>query len=175
MPGAGGTNGTFRTMTGLLIERAYPEGCPGRGHSGRDQTRPSGPVRDAKDIVDELTSREVKLSIGVSVHDPTEADLIRARTRNAGRSEGGGPSPGKAAEALDGGTCRTLRGGALNRLPRHKTCRRRHKPFRGDTRVRFSPAKTPQLSAAAIHTHPECDAAPNSWRNPLVRQITTIR
>lgn len=55
-------------------------------------------LRDAKDIVDELTQREVKLSIGCSVHDPTdpvgrllfnvlamvaefEADLIRARTR----------------------------------------------------------------------------------------------
>jgi DNA invertase Pin-like site-specific DNA recombinase len=55
-------------------------------------------LRDAKDIVDELTRCEVKLSIGGSVHDPTdpvdrllfivlamvaefEADLIRARTR----------------------------------------------------------------------------------------------
>ena len=55
-------------------------------------------LRDAKDIVDELTCREVKLNIGGSVHDPTdpvgkllfnvlamvaefEADLIRARTR----------------------------------------------------------------------------------------------
>ena len=55
-------------------------------------------LRDAKDIVDELTGREVKLSIGGSVHDPIdpvgkllfnvlamvaefEADLIRARTR----------------------------------------------------------------------------------------------
>jgi DNA invertase Pin-like site-specific DNA recombinase len=55
-------------------------------------------LRDAKDIVDELTRREVKLSIGGSVHDSTdpvgkllfnvlamvaefEADLIRARTR----------------------------------------------------------------------------------------------
>src|SRR5680860_1250831 len=55
-------------------------------------------LRDAKDIVDDLTRREVKLSIGGSVHDPTdpvgrllfnvlamvaefEADLIRARTR----------------------------------------------------------------------------------------------
>ena len=55
-------------------------------------------LRDAKDIVDDLTQREVKLSIGGSVHDPTdpvgrllfnvlamvvefEADLIRARTR----------------------------------------------------------------------------------------------
>ncbi|WP_104125869.1 recombinase family protein [Cryobacterium sp. Y57] len=55
-------------------------------------------LRDAKDIVDDLTLREVKLSIGGSVHDPTdpvgrllfnvlamvaefEADLIRARTR----------------------------------------------------------------------------------------------
>ena len=55
-------------------------------------------LRDAKDIVDELTRREVKLSIGGSVLDPIdpvgkllfnvramvaefEADLIRARTR----------------------------------------------------------------------------------------------
>lgn len=53
---------------------------------------------DARDIVDELTARDVKLSIGGSVHDPTdpvgrllfnvlgmvaefEADLIRLRTR----------------------------------------------------------------------------------------------
>ncbi len=53
---------------------------------------------DARDIVDDLTQREVKLNLGGSVHDPTdpvgrllfnvlamvaefEADLIRARTR----------------------------------------------------------------------------------------------
>ena len=53
---------------------------------------------DARDIVDELTARDVKLSLGGSVHDPTdpvgrllfnvlgmvaefEADLIRLRTR----------------------------------------------------------------------------------------------
>lgn len=57
---------------------------------------------DARDIVDELTAREVKLSIGGSVHDPTdpvgrllfnvlgmiaefEADLIRMRTREGMR------------------------------------------------------------------------------------------
>jgi DNA invertase Pin-like site-specific DNA recombinase len=55
-------------------------------------------VRDAHEIVDELAQRNVKLSIGGSVHDPTdpigkllfnvlamvaefESDLIRARTR----------------------------------------------------------------------------------------------
>jgi DNA invertase Pin-like site-specific DNA recombinase len=55
-------------------------------------------VTDARDIVDELTRRQVKLNIGGSVHDPTdpvgrllfnvlamvaefEADLMRARTR----------------------------------------------------------------------------------------------
>lgn len=55
-------------------------------------------VRDAHEIADDLASREVKLSIGGSVHDPTdpmgkllfnvlamisefEADLIRMRTR----------------------------------------------------------------------------------------------
>lgn len=29
-------------------------------------------LRDAKDIVDDLTRREVKLSIGGSIHDPTD-------------------------------------------------------------------------------------------------------
>ena len=55
-------------------------------------------LRDAKDIIDELTAKDVKLSIGGSVHDPNdpvgrllfnvlamaaefESDLIRARTR----------------------------------------------------------------------------------------------
>jgi len=55
-------------------------------------------LRDAKDIIDELTAKDVKLSIGGSVHDPNdpvgrllfnvlamvaefESDLIRTRTR----------------------------------------------------------------------------------------------
>ena len=55
---------------------------------------------DARAIADELTSRQVKLNLGGSVHDPTdpvgrllfnvlamvaefETDLIRARTREA--------------------------------------------------------------------------------------------
>ncbi|MDI3213760.1 recombinase family protein [Arthrobacter sp. AL12] len=80
-------------------------------------------LRDAKDIVDELTRREVKLSIGGSVHDPTdpvgrllfnvlamvaefEADLIRARTREGmavakakGRLRGKQPKLSKKQEA----------------------------------------------------------------------------
>lgn len=80
-------------------------------------------LRDAKDIVDELTRREVKLSIGGSVHDPTdpvgkllfnvlamvaefEADLIRARTREGmavakakGKLRGKQPKLSKAQEA----------------------------------------------------------------------------
>ncbi|NVM96080.1 recombinase family protein [Arthrobacter wenxiniae] len=80
-------------------------------------------LRDAKDIVDELTCREVKLSIGGSVHDPTdpvgkllfnvlamvaefEADLIRARTREGmavakakGKLRGKQPKFSKAQEA----------------------------------------------------------------------------
>jgi DNA invertase Pin-like site-specific DNA recombinase len=79
-------------------------------------------LRDAKDIVDDLTLREVKLSIGGSVHDPTdpvgrllfnvlamvaefEADLIRARTREgmqvakaAGRLRGKQPKLSKVQE-----------------------------------------------------------------------------
>ncbi len=80
-------------------------------------------LRDAKDIVDELTPREVKLSIGGSVHDPTdpvgrllfnvlamvaefEADLNRARTREGmavtkakGKLRGKQPKLSKAQEA----------------------------------------------------------------------------
>lgn len=79
-------------------------------------------LRDAKDIVDELTRREVKLSIEGSVHDPTdsvgrllfnvlamdaefEADLIRARTREGmavakakGKLRGKQPKLSKAQE-----------------------------------------------------------------------------
>jgi DNA invertase Pin-like site-specific DNA recombinase len=42
--------------------------CP-----GRDQARPlARSLPDARDIVAELTAREVKLSLGGSVHDPTD-------------------------------------------------------------------------------------------------------
>lgn len=82
-----------------------------------------GFLRDAKDIIDVLTRREVKLSIGGSVHDPTdpvgkllfndlamvaefEADLIRARTRDGmaiakakGKLRGKQPKLSKTQEA----------------------------------------------------------------------------
>lgn len=80
-------------------------------------------VRDAHEIVDELAQRNVKLSIGGSVHDPTdpigkllfnvlamvaefESDLIRARTREGmkiakakGRLKGKKPKLSAAQEA----------------------------------------------------------------------------
>ena len=89
---------------------------PGWRHPPRDQARPTDrlarSLRDAEDIVDDLTLREVKLSISGSVHDPTdsvdrllfnvlamvaelEADLIRARTRE-------GMQVAKAAGRLHG-------------------------------------------------------------------------
>jgi DNA invertase Pin-like site-specific DNA recombinase len=78
---------------------------------------------DARDIVEELTTKKVKLSIGGSVHDPTdpvgrplfnvlamvaefESDLIRARTREGmqvakakGRLRGKQPKLSKSQEA----------------------------------------------------------------------------
>ena len=81
-------------------------------------------LRDAKDVVDELTRREVKLSIGGSIHDPTdsvgrlllnvlamvaefEADLIRAQIREGmavakakGRLRGKRSKLSKAQEKL---------------------------------------------------------------------------
>ena len=82
---------------------------------------------DARDIVDELTAREVKLNLGGSVHDPTdpvgrllfnvlamvaefEADLIKMRTREGmkvararGRLRGKQPklSPSQEAHLVD--------------------------------------------------------------------------
>lgn len=90
--------------------------------------QPARSLRDAKDIVDELTAKHVKLSIGGSVHNPLdpvgrllfnvlamvaefESDLIRSRTREGmqvakakGRLRGKQPkllSP--AAASPDGG------------------------------------------------------------------------
>lgn len=81
-------------------------------------------LRDARDIVDELTAKGVKLSIGGSVHDPNdpvgrllfnvlamvaefESDLIRARTREGmqvakakGRLKGKQPKLSKAQQKL---------------------------------------------------------------------------
>ena len=79
---------------------------------------------DARDIVEELTAREVKLSLGGSVHDPTdpvgrllfnvlamvaefESDLIRMRTREGmkvakakGRLRGKSPSSPRARRRI---------------------------------------------------------------------------
>jgi len=81
-------------------------------------------VPDARDIVDELTSRGVRLNVGGSVHDPTdpigrllftvlsmiaefEADLARSRTREGmavakakGRLRGKQPKLNRKQEAL---------------------------------------------------------------------------
>jgi DNA invertase Pin-like site-specific DNA recombinase len=78
---------------------------------------------DARDIIEDLTKRKVKLSIGGSIHDPTdpvgrllfnvlamvaefESDLIRARTREGmqvakakGRLRGKQPKLSKSQEA----------------------------------------------------------------------------
>jgi DNA invertase Pin-like site-specific DNA recombinase len=79
-------------------------------------------LRDAVDIVDELTHREVKLSIGGSVHDPTdpvskllfnvlamvvqfETDLIRAPTREGvalAKANGDLRAAGCAADCAQG-------------------------------------------------------------------------
>ena len=72
--------------------------------------------QDARDILDELTKRNVKLSLGGSIHDPTdpvgrllfnvlamvtefESDLIRLRTREGMKSsQGHGSATRQAAE-----------------------------------------------------------------------------
>jgi DNA invertase Pin-like site-specific DNA recombinase len=79
-------------------------------------TRLGTVLPDARDILDELTKRNVKLSLGGSIHDPTdpvgrllfnvlamvaefESDLIRLRTREAMKvAKAKGRLRGQAAE-----------------------------------------------------------------------------
>ena len=85
---------------------------------------------DARAIVEDLTRRQVKLSLGGAVHDPTdpvgrllfnvlamvaefEGDLIRMRTREGMSGQGQGPPAGQAAEAQR--PPRSPRGGAASR------------------------------------------------------------
>ncbi|MGI8530606.1 MAG: hypothetical protein ACR2KO_14150 [Geodermatophilaceae bacterium] len=44
---------------------------PRRRHPGRHQARSPRPLA-AREIIDDLTRRQVKLSIGGSLHDPTD-------------------------------------------------------------------------------------------------------
>lgn len=81
---------------------------PGRRHPRGDEVGPTArSVADVHDIVKELTARGVRLSLGGSVHDPTdpvgkllftalamvaefEADLARTRTREVKVAKAGG-------------------------------------------------------------------------------------
>jgi DNA invertase Pin-like site-specific DNA recombinase len=64
-------------LTGTHCEPARPAtsagGVPRRRHARGHEARPAGAVaaRRARAIADELTSRQVKLALGTSVHDPT--------------------------------------------------------------------------------------------------------
>ena len=89
-----GLTGTNRARLGL---REAPAACrSGDTLVVAKLARLARSLRDAKDIIDELTAKDMKLSIGGSVHDPNdpvgrllfnvlamvaESDLIRARTR----------------------------------------------------------------------------------------------
>jgi DNA invertase Pin-like site-specific DNA recombinase len=99
---------------------------------------------DARDIIEDLTKRNVKLSIGGSVHDPTdpvgrllfnvlamvaefESDLIRARTREACRSRK--PKAGSAANNPNSPRARKPTSSPYTRedttpLPRSPNCSR---------------------------------------------------
>ena len=117
-------HGLTGTEQGTARTSRSPRRRPGRRHPRRHQTRPACPsLPDARDIIEDLTKRNVKLSIGGSVHDPTdpvgrllfnvlamvaefESDLIRARTREGmqvakakGRLRGKQPKLSKTQEA----------------------------------------------------------------------------
>ncbi|KGJ72282.1 hypothetical protein GY21_16480 [Cryobacterium roopkundense] len=91
-----GLTGTNRARPGLREALAACRGGDTLVVAKLDRLARS--LRDAKDIIDELTAKDVKLSIGGSVHDPNdpvgrllfnvlamvaefESDLIRTRTK----------------------------------------------------------------------------------------------
>jgi DNA invertase Pin-like site-specific DNA recombinase len=130
---------------------------PRGGHPRRHKLdRLARSLPDARDIVEDLTRREVKLNLGGSVHDPTdpvgrllfnvlamvaefEADLIRARTREGmkgakakGRLRGKQP---KLTERQETHLLALHRNGEhttaelaerFHRLPRPRACPRHH-------------------------------------------------
>ena len=135
-------------------------------------------LRDAKDIVDELTRREVKLSIGGSVHDPTdpvgrllfnvlamvaefEADLIRARTREGmpvakakGHLRGKQPKLSKTQEAHPG--LRSPGGDTQRwRLPNSSRW-----PAQPSTAPSSAPATPPSRTDRCSHQKPESAPSP---------------
>ncbi len=117
-----GLTGTNRARPGL--REALAAGRTGDTLVVSKLDRLARSVPDARDIVDELTSRGVRLNLGGSVHDPTdpigrllftvlsmiaefEADLARSRTREGmavaktkGRLRGKQPKLSRKQEAL---------------------------------------------------------------------------
>jgi DNA invertase Pin-like site-specific DNA recombinase len=122
---------------------------------------------DARDIVDELTHRHVKLSLGGSLHDPNdpvgrrlfnvlamvtefEADLIKMRTRE-GMRVAKGPPARQAAEAQP-----AARGAPGRPAPRRRAQRfRARRPVRGhppDRLPRHPKSPTPPQTPSATQT-----------------------
>jgi len=117
-----GITGTNRARPGL--REALAACRPGDTLVVTKLDRLARSVPDARDIVDELTARNVRLNLGGSLHDPTdpigrllftvlsmiaefEADLARARTREGmavakakGRLRGKQPKLSRQQEAL---------------------------------------------------------------------------
>src|SRR3954454_15348326 len=110
-----GLTGTHRDRPGLREALAACRAGDTLVVTKLDRLAPSLP--DARDIVDELTRRDVKLNLGGSVHDPNdpvgrllfsvlamvaefEADLHRARTRDGMQgAQGQGSAARQAAQA----------------------------------------------------------------------------
>jgi DNA invertase Pin-like site-specific DNA recombinase len=110
-----GLTGTNRDRPGLRLALAACRAGDTLVVTKLDRLARSLP--DARDILDELTRRNVKLSLGGSIHDPThpvgrllfnvlamvakfESDLIKMRTRGRNEgSEGEGSAARQAAKA----------------------------------------------------------------------------
>ena len=96
---------------------------------------------DARAIADELTARQVRLSLGASVYDPNdpvgrllfnvlamvaefESDLVRLRTERDEGSEGQGSAPRQAAQAQPPAGSTSGRPAAIGQLLRRLRTRR---------------------------------------------------
>ncbi len=157
-----GLTGTNRTRPGLREAMAACRGGDVLVVTKLDRLARSLP--DARDIVAELTAREVKLSLGGSVHDPTdpvgrllfnvlamvaefESDLIKMRTREGIGVGGIRGRDHPRAEASDGGR----RGSGVEEEPQYRAEQRPIRPTRNAEAIGpIQPKRVPACAAFRI-------------------------
>ncbi|WP_411721260.1 hypothetical protein [Mycetocola sp.] len=115
-------------MTELLIGYARV--------STNEQDRLARSLRDAKDIIDELTAKDVKLSIGGSVNDPNDpVGRIRGKQPKLSNTQ-----QKHLMEVHNAGTQSTAEIAELSMLPDPRSIERSNDSFGRNTEVSRHPA-----------------------------------